>query len=332
MGLDRCAAGYDHAEPDHPSHGFVLGLLRPDATTTAPWSNVYGVARTLLASATALTLMTNGPSVLFHPAVGVPSGPACNSVGRISLFCVFGADGLASAEWLAIAVLLVVASGWRPRFTALPHWWISFSLFASATLSDGGDQVTNVLSLLIIPIALTDPRPWHWGPPPAGPPWDGSARQRVALFALAGIRLQVCGIYLHSSLAKLAVAEWVDGTAMSYWLTDSTFGTPGWLRAVTLPLIAWGPTVLLATWGTIALEFALAVTLVLPRPSWRYLLVAGLALHVGIAIFMGLVSFSLAMTAALILYLRPSSSPFRFPAFALRPRARVNPPAQHAAT
>ena len=48
------------------------------------------------------------------------------------------------------------------------------------------------------------------------------------------------------------------------------------------------------------------------RPSARRspLLLAGLALHAGILVMHGLVSFSIAMMAALILYLRPSEMPF----------------------
>jgi hypothetical protein len=67
------------------------------------------------------------------------------------------------------------------------------------------------------------------------------------------------------------------------------------------------------TWGTLALEFALAVGLFLPKRRWRPLLLGGLLLHGAIAMLMGLPSFSLAMFAALILFLRPWESPFAIP-------------------
>ena len=95
------------------------------------------------------------------------------------------------------------------------------------------------------------------------------------------------------------------------------------------------------TWGTVALEFALALAIVLAPRRWPALLLGGLALHGGIAVLMGLWSFSLAMSAALILYLRPRHRPFavsarlRHVVASVRPRPRVPartcpPPAESA--
>ncbi len=69
-----------------------------------------------------------------------------------------------------------------------------------------------------------------------------------------------------------------------------------------------------ATWGTMVLEFCLALGLILPRRRWRPLLLAGLALHAGIGLLMGLWSFALAMAGALVLFLHPWEKPFTLPA------------------
>ena len=37
--------------------------------------------------------------------------------------------------------------------TAIPHWWISWSFITSVTVQDGGDQITAVLSLLLVPVS-----------------------------------------------------------------------------------------------------------------------------------------------------------------------------------
>jgi hypothetical protein len=79
---------------------------------------------------------------------------------------------------------------------------------------------------------------------------------------------------------------------------------------VLMPILTNGLGVAALTWGTIMLEFCLAVGLVLSRRWWGHLLVAGLALHLLIALFMGLVSFGMAMAGALILFLRPVDRPF----------------------
>jgi len=54
-------------------------------------------------------------------------------------------------RWVSILVLLVAASGWRPRYTAIPMWWVLFGNQASLTVVDGGDQISAVLALLLIP-------------------------------------------------------------------------------------------------------------------------------------------------------------------------------------
>jgi hypothetical protein len=71
-------------------------------------------------------------------------------------------------------------------------------------------------------------------------------------------------------------------------------------------------TVGLMTWGVIAVEFALMAGLLAAKKHWKYLLVLGLSLHIGIALLQGLVTFCFAMSAALILYLRPTEEVFLF--------------------
>lgn len=298
--------------------------------TVAPWTSVYGLARTLLALGTAGTLAANAPSTLFRPALGLPPAPYCIGPTQVSLFCLVPSELLWLANWLALAILLLVASGWRPRLTAIPHWWVAFSLQVTATVLDGGDQVTAVLTLLLLPVALTDPRRWHWGAPPeSDPSARGLSARLVARSALLAVRLQVAAIYLHSSVSKLGVAEWADGTAMHYWLLDPAFGAPFWSRDLALAVLSTGLGVTVLTWGTIVFEACLALALVLDRRFWGVLLVLGIAFHTAIAVLMGLVSFALAMIAALVLYLRPFDRPFAFPV-RLRRVARIATRPAHA--
>ena len=79
-----------------------------------------------------------------------------------------------------------------------------------------------------------------------------------------------------------------------------------------------------------ALEFAIALGLVLNRRARARLLVLGIAFHARIAVMIGLVSFAIAMWAALILFLRPMReefnlgglAPFRIAALRFRGSAR----------
>lgn len=188
-----------------------------------PWTNVYGLARTLLAVGTLLTLLFNDTGILFRPAAGLPDPVSCSGAAQLSLYCLVPATHLELGRYLSVLVLLVVAVGWRPRWTALPHWWVAFSLQASGRLVDGGEQVTALLTPLLLPLALTDPRPWHWGALPA-PGRPGLYSRLLAYAALVALRVQVAGIYLHAAVGKVGVPEWRDGTALYYWLTSPYVG------------------------------------------------------------------------------------------------------------
>jgi antimicrobial peptide system SdpB family protein len=279
-----------------------------------PWTNVYGTARSLLALSTLLTLAFTSEEVLFKPALDIENVPVCVGLGgRLSLFCLLE-DRLTLARWIAIGILVVVLSGWRPRITGLLHWWVCVSLVNSVLLIDGGDHVTLVLSFLLLPIALTDPRRSHFARRPRveeAPRSPGEAiRRLVAVFAHLAIRFQLAVLYLHAAFAKCGVPEWQNGTAIYYWLVDPQYGAAEWLQPMILPLLRLPYVLTPVTWGVIALEFALFAGLLAERRYRPILLAAGLSLHLAIAVMHGLISFSLAMAGALILFLRPLDREF----------------------
>ena len=288
-----------------------LDSLIEQLVSQNPWSNVYGVARSLLAIGTIITLTLTDLNLLFRPSVGVTDVPQCIGIGSyISIFCVLS-NNLSLAKWISVGILLVVVTGWRPRITGLLHWWISFSFVNSATLIDGGDHVTAVLTLLILPITLLDDRKWHWKNETSELDtfWQ-KGKTIVATLTHKVIRLQVAIIYLHASLAKLKAVEWQNGTACYYWFTDPVFGHPKMLDWLITPIIQNAYSVSLLTWGVIAFEFILFVLLFLGKKVYSNFLIMGIMFHFGIVLIHGLASFFFAMTAALILYLRPLEAPF----------------------
>ncbi len=287
------------------------------AREPVPWTNVYGLARTLLALGTATTLAFTPTGYLFQRLAADAEAPACSGARAIGAFCLAPSPWLEPVRWLLVLLLLVIASGWRPRLTAPVHFWIAFSVANNATVVDGGDHVTLVLTVLLLPLALTDVRRWHWDPPAstvATGPREEAARF-IARVALTLIRVQVACIYFHAAVGKFGVEEWVDGTAVYYFFQDPTFGGTPFVLALLRPVLRT-PLVCAITWGTLVLEYLLSAALFMPRRYWRPLLAAGLALHLGIAWVHGLVSFGFAMSAALVLFLRPFDVPFELPRFA----------------
>jgi antimicrobial peptide system SdpB family protein len=287
------------------------------ATEIDPFTNVYGLARSILALATALTLLFNAIPTLFRPAVGIDDVPLCAGVRSVGAFCV-GAPHLEVVRWLSIVALFVIASGWRPRFTGVLHAWIAFSFQANAISIEGGDQVHAILALLLVPVTLLDDRRWHWSrreKVQSGERED--LRRLVARTCFTLIRLQVAGIYFHAAVAKFAVQEWSDGTVLYYWLNHPSFGAPAWLAPLVRPILLNGMTVALLTWGVLIVEYALSAGLLVARKYWPLLLAMGIALHAGIALLHGLVTFAMTMMAALVLYLRPLDQPFALPQIGL---------------
>lgn len=286
-----------------------LGAITDRWTRVNPWTNVYGCARTVLALATAGTILFNSPHEIFRPTAQYAGAPLCFGVAHAGIFCLVKSH-LEIGRWLALVILAVVASGWRPRWTAIPHWWVSFSVL-SAAVQVGGDQVAAIVSLFLIPVAVTDGRRWHWTSLPQEPPAGTreSVARLVAQSALFAIRLQVAGIYFVSAVAKFGVQQWANGTALYYWMSDARFGSPGWL----LPVFRWPLVVTALTWGTMLLELTIALGLLLSKNSRRYLLVLGISFHAGIALTIGITGFSLTMVAALVLLLRPMDEELPLP-------------------
>lgn len=269
------------------------------------------MGRTLLAVGTLGTLLFSHSTSIFRPTLGVTQVPFCQGPARIGFFCLPGIE-LEAARWVAIGLLAVVASGWRPRVTGIIHWWVAYSLYVTGILVDGGDQATAVLTLLLVPVTLCDPREWHWGKGNVLPPQGREEVARlVALSGLVAIRVQVAGIYLHAAVSKFRVTEWSDGTAIYYWFTDPSYGMGSWLSPLLMPVLENALGVTMLTWGALVIEIFLFAGLLATTRYRKSLFFLGIMLHAGIAVVHGLISFTFAMWGALVLYLWPMNEEFR---------------------
>lgn len=267
----------------------------------SPFTNVVGLGRTLVALGTLSTLLFSHTNSLFLPMSGQET-PTCDGIASLGLYCLLPRGQLEVGRLISVLILLLVASGYRPRLTAPLHAFCTFSFLHNASMLDGGDQLSANLALMLLPVGLLDGRRWHWDDPPARSSEEATL---IARFALLLIRIQMCAVYLQAGVAKFAVREWADGTVLYYWLRDPAFGSPPWLAPFTDALVKNAATVSLLTWGVLALELLLAAALVMPRDRTRWVLPFGIALHVGIALVHGLISFALVMFGGLLLYLWP---------------------------
>lgn len=288
--------------------------FRKWAAVVEPRTNVYGIARSLLAVGTLITIVATPVGALFGIGGVGRDRPACAEAIFPTLFCELPLHYLEIATWLAAILLVVVISGWRPRFTGIIHWWISYSFMASSAVLDGGDQVTAIITLLLVPVTLIDNRRWHWQAAPQVDLDDKwSARHAVtvlpALLSLTAVRLQVAGIYFQAADAKTRIEEWRDGTALYYWFNDPGLGAPHWMLQWIQSFLSNGRVLTTLTWSVVGLEFLLFAGLFMDKRYRIWLLCGGLLFHLGIMVVHGLVSFAIAMWGALLLYLWPVNRP-----------------------
>lgn len=269
-----------------------------------PYTNVIGIARSLLALGTLLTLLLNDVSVLVPVADGKVLNPLLNPpvpINAYNFYLLLGIEHINIMKMIAILILLLVISGYLPQITCFFHWWVSVSFLLFSSAVDGGDQITANLTLLLIPLCLTDPRINHWR--------KAEVKERVGslvgVFSVWLIRLQVAAIYFHAAVGKIPVEEWINGTALYYWFYHSAFGMPGWLEYIMYPLLSNFFFISIATFGVMLFELVLLLGLTMNTRQRLLLLPAGLLFHFSIILFHGIFSFFFAIATGLILYLYP---------------------------
>ncbi len=285
-----------------------------------PWTNVYGLARSLVACSTLLTLLFNNIRILINPTFSTRPGMISQAkfwASKFSLFTLLDAH-LEIAKWIAIIVLITVIIGLYPKITGILHWYITISFFASVVPINGGDQIATILTFMFIPLTLTDPRRSHWGNYTKKEKYKKGHIGYILLCLIAMttiwvIRLQVGLVYLWSGIAKLGVTQWHNGTALYYFFLNPKL-VPLWERTFLMPLVENKVTALLLTWGVPIFEIFIGMCLFMTRKYWKPLLFITLVFHAAIILIFGLLSFFFSMAACLVIYFVPYDHEFELDA------------------
>lgn len=278
-----------------------------------PHTNVIGLGRSILALGTLLTLLTNPTHYIFNKSIdGVYFNPLLNTteftLNEFNFFLLLGPDKAFIMQLLAITILCFVISGYFMRITSVLHWWIAVSFMLSSSLLDGGDQIAAILSLLIIPICLTDPRKNHW---------DVSVKREapaniIAIMAIWLIRVQVAIIYLDAATGKFPVTEWANGTALYYWLNHSVFGIQNYYAPLLNTILSNSLLEPMLTYSVLILELILFASFFAPIRLRKKILPVALSFHLFIILFHGIFSFFFSISSGLLLYLYPTYKDLKF--------------------
>ncbi len=272
----------------------------------SPWTNVYGLARSFMALSLLLTLLFSQSETLLIQANANLEG----FTTQWNFFYFFG-ENLIVAKGLAIFILIAVISGYVPQLTSWLHWWVNVSFLFACPLIEGGDQLNAILSMLLIPIAVTDRRINHWFAVKIA---DRPLTKLLCWSFFAMIILQISIVYFQAAVSKFSVDEWLNGTAVYYWATHNIFGVNTSIRPFVVDLMANRFFITVLTWGTLVMEIVFFTWIFMKRNSWNWklLLLLGCLFHAGIIVLHGLFSFFFSMAGALVLYYIPKERMLSF--------------------
>ncbi|PQJ11363.1 hypothetical protein CJD36_006060 [Flavipsychrobacter stenotrophus] len=260
------------------------------------------LARLLLALGMLLTILCNDMSIVAnHNYKRLPEYSAKHSstisvpLKQLDLFMVMP-PGV--AKGVVVVILLLVMTGFYPKVTGVLHFIACFSYHNYFLIVNGGDEITFVMSLLLLPLCLSDPRKNQWRHVET----TASQGNIVGNIALLMIQVQAAYIYFNAGYTKLFSRVWREGTAVFYYTSHYRLGATFWLQQIN-ELVTRTPLVKVLSWGVLAFELLLALCLFFSEKIKRKFFIPALIFHGLIVINFGLISFFFAMAGMLVLYL-----------------------------
>lgn len=199
--------------------------------------------------------------------------------------------------WYLATVALVIAFilGWRTRFvTPLLFVFYAGVNAQNTVIADGGNYFFRIMLIYLVFADVS--RRWSL---------DARRRTRTSAtetqtgsvlhnLALCMVVAQLCLVYFEAGMYKVQGLAWQNGTAVYYPLASETYGALPWLSDA-LTFFTWAT--VLATYFTVIVQVAFPF-LLFNRITRRIALLCILAMHLGIAIAMGLPFFSGIMASA----------------------------------
>ncbi|MDO4252909.1 MULTISPECIES: sporulation-delaying protein SdpB family protein [Bacillati] len=266
-------------------------------------SRKIALGRSLIAASQISLLIFTDWKSLFVPVDKNPYGPKCEGISNIGAYCLlFDYTGIEFPSILLIIGLIFVLTGFYPRYAGFLHLWITLSISSSIKLPDGGEAVAQIVVAFLAIISLSDRRLNHWNKDS----FENSFFQPASWAASHVLRIQLVWIYINASIAKTAVPEWKDGTAVYYISLDPMFGTSGpfaflfdWMAGV--PVISLG-----MTWGAIVIELLIAYFLLGTSKNRPFSFWLALFLHVSFIFMIGLWSFAIIMIGSVLVATGPN--------------------------
>jgi hypothetical protein len=270
------------------------------ARVTGASASLFRIAFAALAAWNALTLVANTER-FFSETGAYP----WKLVGGQAAWGAFGSAPLdidhahaVLVTYVVVALLLMV--GVLSRVSCAALWYLQLSVaHRNPLITSDADTVFGIL--LFIGIFLPLGRRWSvdaWVLGRLAVRWprlfDRSRWRLPGVWSTRLLQFQIAMLYALTAYHKLHEDVWREGRAIRGFLAMPSYATwPAWHDH-------W-PFMKPLTWGTLAFE-CLFPLLVWFRPFRRWLLLAGIAFHVGIDVLMQIPLFSWTMICAYILF------------------------------
>lgn len=213
---------------------------------------------------------------------------------------------------LTIIVTGCFAAGFLTRITAPLTWWLQLMLVHRMTGTlFGFDQVTTMLAmyLMIAPCGavfsldailrrrladdISKNKRLTWLFPDAGPSVAANIATRL-------IQLHLCVVYLFGGLWKARGTAWWDGTAIWFAISNAQY------QSIDVTWLGRFPRLFSLLAHVTVFWEVFYCALVWPKLTRPIVLALAVAVHAGIALFLGMITFGTIMIVANLAFVSPS--------------------------
>ena len=221
-----------------------------------------------------------------------------------SYFWLIESPGLLwTVHMAALAVFLMFALGCYSRVTSVLSYLAAVAYVNRVPGALFGLDQINVMLAMYVMLGPSGARysldRW-WQLRRAGKANAAVEPSVTANISLRLIQLHMCVIYLFAGLSKLMGPTWWEGTAMWGAIANLEYQSHD-----VLWLVRWPVLVNLMTHVTVAWEISYAA-LVWPRLTRPLVLLLAIPLHLGIAIYLGMVTFGIIMLVGNLAFVSPA--------------------------
>lgn len=197
---------------------------------------------------------------------------------------------------LGILISILFIIGYKGRLVSILNFIFVYSLINRGYLiSDGGD---NLMTLLLFYLMFADVTQYFSIDSKINKNNKNNKNNEfkniLHNFAIYACVIQICIVYVTSALYQLQGDKWVNGTAIYYITQVDIFSNPHLTQLLNHSDVL----MTFLTYFSIAIKIAFPFMILMGKKSKIFIVSCIVMFHLGIGVFMGLVTFALTMIAS----------------------------------